>query len=90
MASVGSTMSNINEKILGELPIAVPDNFDEQESINTQFSLANKELGELTAEATQAIALLKERRAALISAAVTGKIDVRNLVEPAAEPAIAA
>ena len=33
----------------------------------------------LTAEATRAITLLKERRTALISAAVTGKIDVRTL-----------
>jgi type I restriction enzyme S subunit len=35
----------------------------------------------LTAEARRAIDLLKERRSALISAAVTGKIDVRGLVE---------
>jgi type I restriction enzyme S subunit len=34
----------------------------------------------LTSEATQVVALLKERRGALISAAVTGKIDVRNYV----------
>jgi type I restriction enzyme S subunit len=34
-------------------------------------------LDALTAEATHGIALLKERRSALISAAVTGKIDVR-------------
>ncbi len=34
----------------------------------------------LSVEATTAIALLQERRAALISAAVTGKIDVRDLV----------
>lgn len=33
----------------------------------------------LSAEATRAIDLLKERRTALISAAVTGKIDVRGL-----------
>jgi type I restriction enzyme S subunit len=32
----------------------------------------------LTAEAQRAIALLQERRTALISAAVTGKIDVRG------------
>ena len=31
-------------------------------------------------EAERAITLLKERRAALISAAVTGKIDVRSFV----------
>lgn len=35
-------------------------------------------LNELTAAATHGIALLKERRSALISAAVTGKIDVRQ------------
>ena len=35
----------------------------------------------LTAEAQRAIDLLQERRTALISAAVTGKIDVRGLVE---------
>jgi type I restriction enzyme S subunit len=41
----------------------------------------------LTTEAERAIALLKERRAALISAAVTGKIDVRDLAAPAAAKA---
>jgi type I restriction enzyme S subunit len=34
---------------------------------------------ELVSEATRAIELLQERRTALISAAVTGKIDVRGL-----------
>ncbi len=41
----------------------------------------------LEAEATRAITLLRERRAALISAAVTGKIDVRNEVPDAQEAA---
>ena len=35
----------------------------------------------LTAEAQRAIDLLQERRTALISAAVTGQIDVRQLTE---------
>ncbi|MGQ3382304.1 restriction endonuclease subunit S [Glutamicibacter sp. TV12E] len=35
------------------------------------------------ADAREAIALSKERRAAVISAAVTGKIDVRGLIDPA-------
>jgi len=35
---------------------------------------------ELSAEARRGIDLLKERRSALISAAVTGKIDVRGQV----------
>ena len=38
-------------------------------------------LDALAAEAARAIALLKERRSALISAAVTGKIDVRNALQ---------
>jgi type I restriction enzyme S subunit len=37
-----------------------------------------------------AIALLQERRAALISAAVTGKIDVRELVGARSETEVAA
>ncbi len=41
----------------------------------------NAELDALTAEAQRAIDLLQERRTALISAAVTGKIDVRGVAE---------
>ena len=41
----------------------------------------------LITEATQAITLLRERRAALISAAVTGKIDVRSLTPTKQEAA---
>ena len=40
-----------------------------------------REIQALTAEAQRAIDLLQERRTALISAAVTGKIDVRGLAE---------
>lgn len=50
---------------------------DEQTAIATFLNTETTRLDELTAEATHGIALLKERRAALISAAVTGKIDVR-------------
>lgn len=41
----------------------------------------------LTAEAARVIALLQERRAALISAAITGKIDVRGLAARVEEAA---
>jgi type I restriction enzyme S subunit len=37
----------------------------------------------MSASAKQAVALLQERRSALISAAVTGQIDVRGLVAEA-------
>ncbi|MBK6511263.1 MAG: hypothetical protein IPG06_18735 [Haliea sp.] len=44
-------------------------------------------LDELVAIAEGSIALLSERRSALISAAVTGKIDVRNWQPPSDESA---
>ena len=46
-------------------------------------------MDDLSAEAERAIELLKERRTALISAAVTGKIDVREFT-PVSGKALAA
>jgi len=45
---------------------------------------------ELIAEAQEGIALLQERRTALISAAVTGKIDVRGFAAAQPESEVAA
>ena len=53
----------------------------EQEQIVDYVSDRLGDFDTLTAEAQRAIDLLQERRTALISAAVTGKIDVRGLVE---------
>lgn len=52
---------------------------DEQKAIATFLESETAKFDTLTAEANRAIALLQERRSALISAAVTGKIDVRQL-----------
>ncbi len=52
---------------------------DEQSGIATYLDRETAKLDALTAEAQRAIELLKERRTALISAAVTGKIDVRGI-----------
>jgi len=49
----------------------------EQRDIVAYLSHKISQLDTLTAEATRAIELLQERRTALISAAVTGQIDVR-------------
>ena len=54
---------------------------EEQVEIVRQVSDELSRIDALSAEATRAIALLKERRSALISAAVTGKIDVRNALQ---------
>lgn len=50
----------------------------EQEQIVEQVERATQSLDQLVMVAERAIELLQERRAALISAAVTGKIDVRE------------
>ncbi len=64
------------------LEFALPP-LDEQAAIAEFIADATKRFDSLTAEADVAMTLLKERRSALISAAVTGKIDVRGLVADA-------
>lgn len=61
------------------LELALPP-LEEQTAIVEFISDATKRFDNLIAEADSAIGLLKERRSALISATVTGKIDVRGLV----------
>ena len=68
----GLSLENINEA-----PVTLPD-MDEQRKIISYIDTETAKLDALTAEAEQAIELLQERRTALISAAVTGKIDVRE------------
>ena len=51
---------------------------EEQREVVDQLDKVFGEFDLLEAEAERAIELLKERRTALISAAVTGKIDVRE------------
>ena len=59
---------------------------EEQEEIASYLRLKTGKLQQLTTQAENLVAVLLERRAALISAAVTGQIDVRGLV-PEAEAA---
>lgn len=59
------------------MPIACPP-LDEQRAIIEHLKKAASQIDELISEAGKSIDLLDERRAALISAAVTGKIDVRG------------
>ncbi|MGC2049107.1 MAG: restriction endonuclease subunit S [Gallionella sp.] len=76
LESVGSTMDNLNTQILSRVSVPLPA-LDEQQAITSFLDRETAKLDALTAEANRAIALLQERRSALISAAVTGKIDVR-------------
>lgn len=79
LQSVGSTMDNLNAGILSRLKVPVPPQ-EEQILILSQLERQTAQFDTLIAEAQRAIELLKEHRSALISAAVTGKIDVRDCV----------
>ena len=77
LLSRGGTMDVINIGTLSDIVLPVP-NVGEQEAIFQFVEGETNKLDELNAEAQRAIELLQERRSALISAAVTGKIDVRR------------
>ncbi|QKL60730.1 restriction endonuclease subunit S [Ralstonia solanacearum] len=70
-------MPKINRESLKEVWLALPT-IDEQTGIAAFLGRETAKLDALKAEAERAIDLLKERRSALIAAAVTGKIDVRD------------
>lgn len=77
--ATGGGQPNISQEVLRTLRLACP-NLSEQTAIATFLDLETTKIDTLIAKAQQAIALQKEHRTALISAAVTGKIDVRNIV----------
>nr|WP_245188022.1 restriction endonuclease subunit S [Frateuria flava] len=75
--TTGVSVPHISPDQIASFVIALPPN-DEQRKI---IEFLDEELGRLTRlcwQSEQAVQLLKERRSALISAAVTGKIDVRH------------
>lgn len=72
-----NTQGNVGVKDLQSIKIAVPP-VHEQVKISNFLKNEIIKFDALMTEAHTAITLLKERRTALISAAVTGQIDVRN------------
>lgn len=74
--------NNITKESIKELRFPCPPK-DEQEQIFKHIELELESFDKLEEAAESQIALLRERRTALISAAVTGKIDVRDWQEPA-------
>ena len=77
LESVGSTMENLNASILGRVPLQLPP-VAEQALILGHIGKQSTFLDDLIGKANAAIALMREHRTALISAAVTGKIDIRD------------
>lgn len=83
---IGSTFKRINVEEIKNLTIPAPPS-DEQATIFAKISELASNMDTLIYESQRAIDLLKERRSALISAAVTGKIDVRHLATNTKEAA---
>jgi type I restriction enzyme S subunit len=73
--SVGTTMDNLNTEILGSCQFGVPP-LTEQRGIVAHVAKATVKLHALRVATERTIALLKERRAALIAAAVTGRLHI--------------
>ena len=74
----GGTKVQLSLTDVANLLMLLPE-AEEQRAIVDYIEHELSKLDELTEGATSAVCLLQERRSALISAAVTGKIDVRGL-----------
>lgn len=72
------TQQNIGMGVIENLYLPIPPKH-EQDAIVLKINSALKKLTQLKEQSAKGINLLKEHRASLISAAVTGKIDVREL-----------
>ena len=77
VTEIGATITGVNIRDLKRTLLAVPPN-GEQLVIAAYLDRETTKIDALIAKVRQAIDNLKEFRTALISAAVTGKIDVRE------------
>ena len=74
---VGATFKRINVEDIKNFYVTIPPN-PEQEAIGKYLISKTKQFDKIVAKCEAQCSLLQERRTALISAAVTGKIDVRE------------
>jgi type I restriction enzyme S subunit len=81
VSNTGSGMPTMTQENLGRFPVLIAPN-DETNQIVEYLNRKSEIFDVLVAKAQSAITLLKERRTALISAAVTGKIDLRDWQAP--------
>ena len=78
------TRASLSQDLLKKLPVSLPP-LREQKEISAFLDSCSAIFEKLIKNAESAIDLIKERRTALISAAVTGKIDVRDWQPPVSE-----
>ncbi|MDM1753780.1 restriction endonuclease subunit S [Acinetobacter towneri] len=76
-----TSQMNLNADIVKKFKITIPT-IDEQHQIVESINNEIPKIDSLIVKAESAIQLMQERRTALISAVVTGKIDVRNWQAP--------
>ena len=81
LSKQGSTFSEVSIETVRELTTCVPPK-DEQHHITSHLDGSLDRIHKLIVKSEIKMSLLRERRTALISAAVTGKIDVRDWVAP--------
>ena len=81
----GATLKTIGMPDVNKLTAAFPC-LEEQKHIIERVFKVREKFDLLILRAEDAIKIIKERRTALISAAVTGKIDVRDWVAPPTSP----
>ena len=81
MGAVQAAQPNLSMESLGNIDITLPCVEEIQETLDF-IGTALLKIDELIKKNSKAIDLMQERRTALISAAVTGKIDVRNWQNP--------
>jgi type I restriction enzyme S subunit len=72
-----SSMVNISQEVILNLAVAIPT-YKEQRAILGYLHAESKKLSALNDKTKRSVELLTERRTALITAAVTGQIDVRE------------
>jgi type I restriction enzyme S subunit len=77
LAMIGSTFKRINVDDIRSFVFVIPP-IKEQEHLVSEMDRISSRYDRLIANAEDSATLLQERRTALISAAVTGKIDVRH------------
>ena len=87
--SVSAAQPGLSVSQIGALKIPVPP-ICEQTAIATYLDMETATIDKLTSKVEQAIERLQEYRTALITAAVTGKIDVRYAAESAGRYGLAA
>ena len=80
--SLKSAVPGVDRNDLHVVKVAMPKNLDEQEALCDYLEKTHCKYDLVIEKASESLVLLQERRTALISAAITGKIDVRGWVKP--------